>query len=414
MLKNLILPALIVGISVLIVLGLVAGREPPDRRAEEDRAMLVNVVEAQRAPVRFTVESQGTVAPRTQTTLVAEVAGKVVEVAPNFVAGGFFREGDVLLRIDPSDYEVAVKRAEAALAGRQAQLAQEQARAAQARRDWKQLERRGEEPSPLLLREPQLAEAQANVRAAEADLAKARRDLERTRIGAPYDGLVRAKQADVGQYVGPGTAVGVTFAVDQAEVRLPLSDRDLAFLELPDFTGLAPDELPGVRLSATIAGQRRTREGTIVRTEGVFDVQTRVMHAVARIIDPYSAFGEIERPVLPVGTFVSAEIDGRFAGEVVQLPRHTVQPDGTVLIASPEDVLEIRPIEILREAGDVVYIAEGLRHGDRVVTTSVEVPIPGTRLQISGAESGAEAVAAAPGGQAARDDATAATPENTP
>ncbi|MDX1572002.1 MAG: efflux RND transporter periplasmic adaptor subunit [Xanthomonadales bacterium] len=376
-------PLLILVVSIVLFQFMMTAKAPPEKRTPEQQAMLVNVVPAHVEAVQFRIESQGTVAPRTETTLVAEVAGKIVDVSPNYIAGGFFRKGDTLLRIDPSDYEVSVRQAEAALAGRQAQLAQEQARSEQARRDWEKLDRPGENPPPLVLRKPQLAEARAAVLAAEADLAKAERELERTVIRAPYDGLVRSKRADVGQYVAPGTTLGVTFAVDEAEVRLPLSDRDLAFLDLPDFTVMDAENQPRVMLSANIAGQLREREGVIVRTEGVFDPNTRVIYAVARIVDPYSAFGEERHPVLPVGTFVRAEIDGLSGGELVRLPRHTVQGDGTVLVADAEDRLEIRSVEVVRSDERYSYISAGLGEGDRVVTTSVEVPIPGTPLEIA-------------------------------
>ena len=214
-----ILPLLLIIVSVVLVIALVVFQksQSAERKPDVSKAVLVDTIEAEIVSLNFTVNSQGTVRPRTETTVVAEVSGKIVSVAPEFVAGGFFHQGEMLLQIDPSDYQTGLKRAEAALASRKAKLADETARSEQALKDWVNMGKSGQ-PSDLGLRKPQLADAQANVSAAEADVQKARRDLERTRITVPYDGLVRQKAVDIGQYVTPGTRLGVTFAVDTAEV----------------------------------------------------------------------------------------------------------------------------------------------------------------------------------------------------
>jgi RND family efflux transporter MFP subunit len=323
------------------------------------------------------------VRPRTQTTLVAEVSGKIIAVSDNFVAGGFFRSGETLLEIDPSDYRTAVKRAEAALASRRAQLADEEARSRQAVKDWKNLGRTGDPPA-LVAREPQLADARANVLAAEADLEKAQRDLQRTRISLPYDGVVRQRQADLGQFVAPGTQVGATFSVGTAEVRLPVSPTDLAFLELPTpGTGL-PEDPAVVELATEEAGRTLTWEARLVRTEGVLDEQSRVLYAIAEITDPYGIQGLTSQPVLRMGTFVRASIEGRYLRDVVILPRYVLRNDGTVLVANAERELEVRPVTVVRAEPDLVYISDGIADGEQVITTTLEAPIPGTRLVLSG------------------------------
>ena len=231
------LPLILIIGSVLVVVALVVWQKSQnaERKPDTEKAVLVEIIEAEVVSLNFSVNSQGTVRPRTETTLVSEVSGKIVSVAPEFVAGGFFHQGEVLLQIDPSDYETGLKRAEAALASRVAKLADETARSEQAMKDWLNMGKQGQ-PSELVLRKPQLADAQANVSAAEADVQKARRDLERTQITVPYDGLVRQKAVDIGQYVTLGTRLGVTFAIDTAEVRLPLTNNDLNYLDLPSET----------------------------------------------------------------------------------------------------------------------------------------------------------------------------------
>jgi RND family efflux transporter MFP subunit len=380
-----ILPVLIpVFAIVLVAVGTAINKQKrPERNEDADQAMLVEVLPVVNESLVFTVESQGTVRPRTETTLVAEVAGKVTSVSADYVAGGFFKKGDVLLQIDPSDYQTAVKRAEANLAGRKAQLAQEQARVEQAVKDWENLGR-STTPSDLVLRKPQLAEAQANVDAAEADLQKAERDLSRTRIRVPYDGLVKEKSADIGQFVSPGTRLGVTFAIDTAEIRLPLSNSDLAYLDLPSATGSITVDPPAVKLTAQSGNGTTDWRGHIIRTEGVVDERSRVIYAVAEIKDPYGVLGETRETPLAVGTFVLGQIDGISGENLTVFPRYALRSDNTVLVADSDKKLQIRNVQIVRATPETVFIQSGLMAGDRIVTTAIEAAIPGTQLAVQG------------------------------
>jgi len=374
---------IVISIAVVVVLAGRAAGKRPERKADGDKAILVDAIPAEVRSLNFIVRSQGSVNPRTQTTLVAEVSGKVVRVSPDFIAGGFFRAGDQLLQIDPSDYEAALKRAEAALASRRAKLADEQARSEQALKDWRNLGREGE-PSDLVLRKPQLADAVANVKAAEADLDKARRDLERTRISVPYEGLVREKRVDVGQYVNAGTQLGVTFAVDTAEIRLPIATSDLDYLHLPSSSDQEPSHYPSVTLHTDEGDTALTWSAQIIRTEGVLDESSRVLYAVAQVVDPYGLLGKSQQPELRMGTFVRADIVGRRIDDAVVLPRYVLHNDGTVLVANDQDRLEIRHVTVARAEPRLVYITGGLQAGERVVTTTLDAPIPGTLLAISG------------------------------
>jgi len=382
-----ILPLVLIVISIMLVIVMVtvAKGKRPDRKDTANVAIRVDAIVAETASLNFTVHSQGTVRPRTETTLVAEVSGKIVSVSSNFISGGFFREGEVLLQIDPSDYQTSLLRAQANLAARKAQLADQKARSEQARRDWTNLGREGE-PSDLTLRIPQLAEAEAGVQAAEAELKEAERDLQRTRIKVPYDGLVRNKIVDVGQYVSPGTPLGVTFAIDTAEIRLPLSNNDLRYLDLPSATRLEQSQRVPVVLSAEGEQDRGQWNGEIVRTEGVVDENSRVVYAVAEVVDPYGVLGHSKPAELKMGSFVRAEIQGLRAENVIVLPRSVLSADNTVLVANDERLLEIRHVTVVRAEPRTVYISEGIKDGELVVTTSMDAPIPGTRLAVTGEE----------------------------
>jgi len=381
------LPLILITMSILVVIGLVTYQDSKnaERKPETDKAVLVDIIEAEVTSLNFTVNSQGTVRPRTETTLVSEVSGKIVSVAPEFVAGGFFREGEVLLQIDPSDYQAGLKRAEAALASRKAKLADETARSEQALKDWQNMGKQGQ-PSDLGLRKPQMADAKANVSAAEADVQKARRDLERTQITVPYDGLVRQKAVDIGQYVAPGTRLGVTFSIDSAEVRLPLTHSDLDYLELPSETEVQNKDksFPPVTLSAQRSGRTSQWQARIIRTEGVVDETSRVIYAVAQVIDPYGVLGKSHQQELKIGTFVNADIQGLPADDVVVLPRYVLRPDNTVLVANDDNELEILQVTVLRAEPKKVYLSEGIPGGARVVTTTLDAPVPGTKLEVRG------------------------------
>ena len=381
------LPLGLIIVAVIVVIGMatMAKGKRPERQDDGQTAVLVEAIPAQTQSLNFIVQSQGSVRPRTQTTLVAQVSGIIVSVSDDFVAGGFFRAGEVLLEIDPSDYQTALKRAEASLASRKAKLAEEKSRSEQAVKDWRNLGRVGDPPD-LVMRKPQLADALANVLAAEADIEKARRDLERTKISVPYDGLLRERRVDIGQYVTPGTQLGVSFAVDTAEIRLPLAAADLAFLDLPRSTDADIEDYPEVSLSADISGMTQTWAARLIRTEGVLDVSSRVLYVVASVVDPYGLLGKSQQDELRMGTFVSAAINGRFVDDVVVLPRFVLRNDNTVLVANGERELEVREVAVARAEARQVYITSGVGNGELVITTTLDAPIPGTRLVIRGEE----------------------------
>ncbi|MHC5028949.1 MAG: efflux RND transporter periplasmic adaptor subunit, partial [Planctomycetota bacterium] len=337
---------------------------------------LVRVLEVQPTAMTQRVTSNGTVMPRTEATLVAEVSGRIVSVAESFASGGFFEAGEELVRLDARDYELALTRAEAEVARAEVAVAREEAEGDMARREWTALGRTGEPPA-LVARGPQLAEARAAVAAAGAALAQAELNLERTRILAPYAGRVREKQADIGQFVGATQPLARIYAADYAEVRLPVADDQLAFLDLPlAYRGGSSTPGPSVRLTATFAGQVHEWRGRIVRTEGEIDPRTRTLNLIARIDDPYARQGN--RPPLAVGMFVESDIEGRRVPDLVALPRVAIR-DGDVprVLVVDGNTLRFRTVTVTRREGDVVYVSEGLTAGDRVCISPLEAPTDG-------------------------------------
>lgn len=379
---KIVLPIAIVAGAILVAMQIIAARPEVERVAAPPPTLLVEVAVAEREPVTFTVRSQGVVTPRTRTTLVSEVSGQIAEVSPAFVSGGFFRAGDVLVRIDPRHYQTAFKRARSEVAKARTKVATEHALAGYAYQDWQRLRElnaaASRPASDLALRKPQLAEAVAALEFAEADLEKATEDLDRTVIRAPYDGMVREKRADVGQYVNVGAQLAESFATDYAEVRLPLPQVDLQYLDLP---GPDNDTFLPVELSADIGGVRRTWQGRLVRSEGVFDAESRVLHVVAQVDDPYGQTGRDAEP-LRIGTFVTAEIQGRDGGDLFVIPRHSLQRGETLWLVGQDMAIQPRDLEIVRADELYSYVSSGLADGDRYTVTPPEQPLPGMIVRV--------------------------------
>ena len=377
------LPIAILLLAIAASWGMYAARPNAQITPPEPPTLLVEVATISHQAVTHKVRSQGTIAPRTQTTLVAEAQGQIIEVSDSFVSGGFFRKGDVLLRIDPRNYQSAVKRARAAVARAATQLETESALAGYAKEDYQRLRRARPDTGPasnLALRKPQMKQALAELQSAEADLEEAEGDLQRTFVRAPYDGLVRQKIADIGQYVNPGTQLGVTFAVDRAEVRLPVTQADLRYL---DIDKVRSNESIPVNLSASLGGQSISWEAEVVRSEGVFDSQSRVLYLVAQIDDPYDLAGEGRVPLL-VGTFVDALIEGQTAGNLAVIPRHAMQSGNTLWIVDESMKIYPREVVVARRDDDSVYISSGVEGGEKYCLTPVDQPLPGMRVRVSG------------------------------
>ncbi len=331
--------------------------------------------------VTLTVSSQGTVQPRTSSQLVPEISGPVIEVAPSFAVGGFFEAGDVLLRIDPYDYQQAVITGRSQVAQAELRLAQEEAEAEVARREWQDLGRG--DASRLTLRQPQVEDARASVAAAEAALDRAARDLERADIKAPYAGRVQSKDVDVGQFVNKGNTVARIYAIDSAEIRLPLPDEELAYVDVPlSYRGTSRQSGPRVTISSNFAGRDHVWQGRIVRTEGEIDPVSRMVHVIAEVNDPYAPGNDPLRPPLSAGMFVEAEIAGRTINDVVVLPWAALRGRNQVLVVDNGNRLRFRDVEILRSTSDEVMVRAGLAEGEAVCVSPLDTVTDGMLVRV--------------------------------
>lgn len=378
-----ILPVVVVVVAIAGAVGLSKMRQPPEKNDESRPAILVNAVAINPDNIVYQIKSQGMVTPKLETSLVSEVNGRVVEVAEQFVAGGFFNKGDLLVRVEQSDYLTNVKAAQAALANAQAMLAEEKARVRVAEEEWRSFTD-GTAPA-LGLRQPQLASALASVQSAEAELERAKRDLARTEIRAPYDGMVRSRAANIGQFISRGSVLGSIVGTDVAEIRLPLTDIDMAFLTMP---GAMDTEANTVTLTSTVAGQQLTWPAKLVRTEGILDERSRVIYVVAEVTDPYQRQERGQnQPVLNFGRFVGATITGTQAEQIVKVERHLLLPGNQVLVVDKDNTLQFRQVTVDRATSEFAYIQAGLEPTDKLALSAISNPLAGTVVRVAGADS---------------------------
>jgi RND family efflux transporter MFP subunit len=392
------LPVAILAVGVGGVALLVASRPEVEVRERPEAAPLVRVLEAQPTTWQYVVRTQGTVEPRTESELIPQVSGEVEWISPALVSGGFFEKGDPLVRIEPSDYEVELQAARAAVARAESEFERSETERARQRA---LLERGVASQARIDDAENAWRVAGAALREARARRERAERDLARTVLRAPFEGRVRAEQVDVGQFVNRGQSVGTLYAVDAAEVVLPIPDRELRYLDVPlgrGRTGDADDPGPAVILRAEFAGEDHAWEGRVVRTEGEIDAKSRMVNLVARVEDPYGLHHEKAggRPPLAVGLFVNAEILGREVDGVYVLPREALRPGDPMdpeardelHVVDADGRLRIRPVDVLRGEREHVVIGEGLSPGERVSLSPMQAVVDGMRVRVVGDEAG--------------------------
>lgn len=392
--KKILLILAPVGVIVLSIIGfqlLQATAPALEETEEEPRPVSLFVEEVRNDNLPLTVSTQGEVKPKTEIDLVAQVSGRIVWVSPKFATGGSFNAGEPLVRIDDTDYRLALTRAEAQVAQAETQVALAEANAEIARRQWD--DSVVGEPTALALKLPQLQEARASLKSAQADLEAARVNLQRTEFLLPYAGRVLEKRADVGQLAGPGTVLGRVFSTEVVEIRLPLTDDQLASLGLPIGYEANGNNAPTVTLTNTMAGEEHFWTGRLRRIEGAVDATTRVVYGVAEVEDPYGRAADRGAP-LAVGLFVSARIEGRTIESAHVIPREALRADNRVYVVNDDDTLDIRTVTVMHTDMNRAVISAGLAAGERVVVSPVRDPRQGMRVSAMHRNTGAQLAAA--------------------
>ena len=370
-------PVVIVAGGFLLAIAIIATGPRPDRQARPPDAPAVQTVEAVRETAQLTVTAHGTVVPKTESDLVAEVAGRVVAVSPSMVSGGFFSKGDVLIEIERIDYEAALAQARAALASAGSELANAEltfnraeelaATEAVSRADLDQALN-------------QLNVARAAQRQTTAAVLRAERDLERTRVTAPFNGRVRTERVDAGQFVSRGESIATLYSTDYAEVRLPVKDQDLAFLPF-SLVRTDPPSATGTKavLRAEFAGGMHAWEADVVRTEGELDPLSRVVNVIAQVADPYEPEGAA--PPLTLGLFVEAEIMGRTVDDVVVVPGTALQSGNRLFVVDASNRLSFREAEVVRLTAETAYLRADVSNGEQICVTPLDDAVEGQSVR---------------------------------
>lgn len=380
------------GLSTLVVLllggglsyFLLVGKPAPEPKGLPEVAQpSVDVIVVAPKEHSISVETQGTVRPNREINLVSQVAGRVESVSNVFEAGEFFAAGEELLRLEGVDYRFAIARAESQVAAAKQRVAEEKGRTLQAAREWRDLG--SVQANDLFLRKPQLASAESALKAAEADLGSAKLDLERTSITVPFNGRISEKYVDLGQYVAPGAAIAKVYDTDLALVRLPLTDRQIALLDLPlnYDNSQAEDQLGAqVLLRAKFANQYWEWPARIVRTDANIDINSRAVFAVAEVKRPFARVEGSDRPPLAPGLFVNATISGKSLDDVTILPRAALRSDGAVMLVDTNSRVKKRDVHLLHSSAEQAWV-QGLLAGDRVIVRQSALTMAGMEVSVN-------------------------------
>jgi RND family efflux transporter MFP subunit len=384
MIRTFVIPTAIVLLFLSVAATLMATAPVLEPANDTPTPLTVRVRTIETESIELKVHSQGSVVPSTVSQLIPEVSGRVTWTSPNLVAGGYFEAGQELARIDDLDYRNAQDRANAALKRATAEVEH-------AKYEYGRLrslaERKLVSRSALENGLRAYRVTQAAFEDAQANSDQAQENVKRTVLRAPFTGLVRAENIDIGQFASRGQPIATLYANDVVEVRLPIADRQLAFLNLPPLrNGNFPEDMqPTVKLSADYGGQTREWFGKIVRAEAEIDTSSRMVQLVARVESAEDSQD------LSVGLFVTAEIAGLAVENIVRLPRSAIRNDNQVLVVDTENRLRFRDIQPLRLYKDNVLINAGLIPGERVCVSTVQTAIEGMAVNPV-ADSSAQAV----------------------
>ena len=376
--KRVLLPLIIIIAGFGLAASLIATGPKLEPKPVVSLAPLVRVAMVEPTRIQMTSTTHGTVEPRTESELIPEVSGRITSMSDVMVSGGFFKQNEVLITIDPLDYAEALEQAKAGLARATSELDNAQ-KAHQRQLDLAARNLTSDEQKDDASN--RLSVAKASLRELKARLSRAERDLMRTEIRAPYDGRVRSEKVDVGQFVNRGAAIAMIYATDISEVRLPINDEELAFIDLSlSAEGISSNKPVTVSLKANFAGGQHDWQGSIVRTEGELDPNTRMLNVVAQIQNPYEQ--QHGKPPLAVGLFVEAEIHGATFDNIVVLPRVALRGDNQVYVVDKGGKLRFRKVDVLRIVEEDVYVHAGLAKGELVCISPLDAAIDGMPVRI--------------------------------
>jgi RND family efflux transporter MFP subunit len=356
--------------------------KPPAFKGEASSAprLVVETDILEEAPFSVMVESFGVVQARTNSELFALISGQIQSVSPRYESGAFFKKGDVLLTVDAADYAVAMQVAKGSLVNAELALAEEEARYDQAQRDWKK-QSKAIKATDFALRLPQLRAAKSNIETAKAQLSLAELNLARTKIRAPYDGRILTTFVNVGSVIGPNVTLAQIYSSDALEVRLPVANKALRFINLPEQSDVDKQKNPLVVIENKLTEPPQLWQGSVMRTEAKIDAASQQLYVVARIDDPFQYDKTHTRRPLKIGQFVRANISGQALENVISIPNSTVYQGSYVYVVKNER-LQRQPVDVLWRDQTTSVIKSGLESGQHLVTTLLGQITSGTLVDV--------------------------------
>ncbi len=369
-LKNILLALLILLVGIVVTATLIKMKNKPERQTPPPAKPLVTAFTVSAEPDPVLITGFGTVKAKRSISVVPQVSGEILSKSASFEPGSFIKAGEVLLRIDDTDYVMAFETARSNVAQAEYNLALAKEEATVSQREWKRIggtssDGTNAQPTALVLHEPQLKLAAASLAAAEAAQAQAQINLDRCQIMAPFDGRVLAAEVDAGQYLRAGTAIGNIYATDIAEVTVSVSDDDIAWITVGTEKNAAP-----VDVSARFAGDTHHWSGQAVRLGGAVDSRSRLVPVVVEIPNPYQSKGS--RPALIEGMFVEVTFSTKPQDGSVVVPRSALRPGNEVWVIGAQGKIDIRPVTVVRAGVEQAVISGGLRPGERICTSNLQ------------------------------------------
>lgn len=382
---KIILPIIVLAVGIIAMRILILNRPVPQRQTRANPGALVKVIKAEKQDRQINILGNGTVQPEQEVTITLQVNGVINKVAPGFTAGAFFRKGELLFAVESIDYELAVERAKATLIRAENEITIIESKAVVARQEWDRLKLEGEEePNPLIVYEPQFEDAKASRDAAAATLKQAELDLQRTRITAPFNCMVRSEEVGIGKYVRAGNNVALIASVDAAEIVVPLPLDDLRWLSIPRQVNSEKGSNANVRLE--VGANLYQWQGQLVRSLGEVDMKSRMAQVVVKVDDPFSlrTEGRPQKLNLELGMFVEVVFQGVTLADVVEIPRAALRENSTVWIMDSDQKLKIVPVEIVRQQKNTVLIGGSMNDGAQVILTTIPGAVDGMKLRSAG------------------------------
>lgn len=379
--KKFLIPPAVILLGILLMGVLSNARKKPAQIEREFAGVLVEIMEAQSQDKVVTIKSNGTVTPRDEVMIMPQVGGKIVWVNPKLESGGFLNKDEELVHIEKVDYELAVQQAEAMVAQAEVRYQMEVANSDIARKEWELVtqsreallgeETQDTEPDALVLRQPQMKQAEADLASAIAMLESAKLNLDRTVIKSPFNARVRERSVSVGQLVGQASVIASLYATDLVEIVVGLPASELMWINIPGAKAT---------LSQTFDSEVITWNGKVDRTVGVMDRIGRLAQVVIQVKKPQrdSSGKGVE---LAIGSFVDVEIEGIFLENKVVIPRKALHENNTVWLAGADDKLQIRKVEVKRLENNDAVIESGIESGENIIITSIAGAAEGMKIR---------------------------------